>query len=69
MATTLLDQIGGDPRPAEHESRTAKELEEDRRASKSGARRHLGVRLLLTLVVLLPMLGTAVLIASSATSA
>jgi len=69
MATTLLDQVGGDPLPAEHESRTAKELEEDRRASRSGTRRHLGVRFLLTLVVLLPMLGTAVLIASSAASA
>lgn len=69
MATTLLDQIGGDPQPAEHESRTAQELEEDHRASKSVPRRHLGVRLLLTLVVLLPMLGTAVLIASSATAA
>jgi diguanylate cyclase (GGDEF)-like protein len=45
------------------------ELEEPKRDSRAPSRRHPGVRLLLTLVVLLPMLATGILILSSANSA
>ncbi len=45
------------------------ELEDAKRDSRATSRRHPGVRLLLTLVVLLPMLATGILILSSANSA
>ena len=45
------------------------DLDDPRPGTKSKAGRHLGVRLILTLVVLLPMLATAILIMSSANSA
>jgi len=69
MATTLLNQSDGGTRPTGSDSRPGAELDEEQRAPDAKARRHLGVRLLLTLVVLLPMLATGILIVSSAASA
>jgi diguanylate cyclase (GGDEF)-like protein len=69
MTTTLHNANGGNPRPAADTSTPAPELDESQRAAATPVRGRIGVRLLLTLVVLLPMLGTAVLIVSSATSA
>ncbi len=69
MATTLLNQSGGGTRPAPGESRSSTDLDEGQRGSRGRARRHPGVRFLLTSVVLLPMLATGILIVSSADSA
>ncbi len=69
MATTLITQRGGGPQSAETDASSTTELDGGQRATRAITGWHPGVRLLLTLVVLLPMLGTAVLIASSATSA
>jgi len=69
MATTLLNQSDGGTRPTGSDSRPGAELDGEQRAPESKSRRHLGVRLLLTLVVLLPMLATGILIVSSAASA
>jgi len=69
MATRLLNPHGGESQSAENDSRSGTELGQAGRVPRATARRHLGVRLLLTLVVLLPLLGTTILIVSSATSA
>src|SRR5579862_1317596 len=69
MTTTLPNPNGGGPRPAALVSTSAPEVDDPQRAPAPSVRGRMGVRLLLTLVVLLPMLGTAVLIASSADSA
>jgi diguanylate cyclase (GGDEF)-like protein len=69
MATTSANPLGGENQSAESDSRSDTELDEGQRASRATGRRHPGVRLLLTLVVLLPMLATGVLILSSANSA
>jgi diguanylate cyclase (GGDEF)-like protein len=69
MGSTQTNQRGGDPQPAQIDPRSATDLDEGQRASRPTARRHPGVRLLLTLVVLLPMLATGILILSSANSA
>jgi diguanylate cyclase (GGDEF)-like protein len=68
MATTPANQLGDGIQSADRASRSGEELDEVERAAKAG-RRHPGVRLLLTLVVLLPMVATGILILSSATSA
>ena len=69
METTRPTQRGGDTRSAENDSRSDADLDEPQRDSRAPSRRHPGVRLLLTLVVLLPMLATGILILSSANSA
>ncbi|HEY5026024.1 MAG TPA: diguanylate cyclase [Acidimicrobiales bacterium] len=69
MATTPAHQRGDDTTSAEHDSRSGAELEEGQSAARTTSRRHPGVRLLLTLLVLLPMLATGILILSSANSA
>ena len=69
MATTTANQLGDRRQSAEHVSRSGSELDTSERAPTAPTRRHLGVRLLLTLVVLLPMVATGILILSSATSA
>ena len=69
MANALRIQRGDRAQSADHDPRSGPELEGDGRASKTKTRRHLGVRFLLTLVVLLPMLATGILILSSANSA
>ena len=69
MTNLILNQRVGARRPAEDDSRPGTDLDEGQRGSKTGTRRHLGVRVLLTLVVLLPMLATVILIGSSAISA
>ncbi len=65
--TTLHDD--GRSRTVEPTSEPAPALDEGDRGSTAGAKWHPGLRMLLTLVVLVPMLSTGVLIASSATSA
>jgi diguanylate cyclase (GGDEF)-like protein len=67
MAPTPLNQHGGDAQSAGDDPGSATDLGSEQRESR--ARRHLGVRFLLTFVVLLPMLATGVLIVSSASSA
>jgi diguanylate cyclase (GGDEF)-like protein len=67
MEPTIPNQPGDDAQSAGDDPRSATELGPEQREPR--ARRYLGVRFLLTLVVLLPMLATAVLIVSSATSA
>ena len=69
MQAIRPSQRGDDSQSAEGDSKSNMELEEAKRASRATGRRHLGVRLVLTLVVLLPMLATGVLILSSANSA
>jgi diguanylate cyclase (GGDEF)-like protein len=69
MANALRTQRGGGALSAEDTSRSGVELDPTDRASKAKTRRHPGVRLVLTLVVLLPMLATGILILSSANSA
>jgi diguanylate cyclase (GGDEF)-like protein len=64
----MINQRGDGPEPPGTDTSSNSELDEGQRASRATTRWRPGVRLLLTLVVLLPMLGTAVLIVSSATS-
>ncbi len=69
MANALRNLRGDRARSAEVDPRSVTELAEAERAARTKTRRHLGVRFLLTLVVLLPMAATGVLILSSANSA
>ena len=69
MGSPQTNQRGGETQPAQNDPRSGPDLDEGQRAAKSTARRHPGVRLLLTLVVLLPMVATGILILSSANSA
>src|SRR5476651_856695 len=69
MANALRTQRGDRALSAEDTPRSGTELEADGRGGSTRTRRHLGVRFLLTLVVLLPMLATGILILSSANSA
>ena len=68
MVPTILNHGGGSG-PTARNARSGAELDEEQRAPGARSRRHPGVRLLLTLVVLLPMLATGILIVSSAVSA
>jgi diguanylate cyclase (GGDEF)-like protein len=69
MANALRNQRGDEAQSAEDDPRSGTELDGEERAARTKTRRHPGVRLLLTLVVLLPMLATGILILSSANSA
>jgi len=69
MATTTANPLSGAIQPADDASRSDTDLDADQRVSRTSTRRHPGVRLLLTLVVLLPMVATGILILSSANSA
>jgi hypothetical protein len=69
MIATLPQQSGSGHPPAAAESSSEPEVDQEGRAPKEASRWHPGVRLLLTLVVLLPMLSAGILITSSARSA
>jgi diguanylate cyclase (GGDEF)-like protein len=69
MVTQTLSPSGGDARSAGDPSKSGPDLDTDERGTGSRARRHPGVRFLLLLVVLLPLLATGILITSSANSA
>ena len=69
MTTKVPQQNGSDHSPAAAESSSEPEVDQEGRAPRPGSRWHPGVRLLLTLVVLLPMLAAGTLITSSAMSA
>jgi diguanylate cyclase (GGDEF)-like protein len=69
MKSAIFSHFGGHSRPAGDDSRSGADLGGEEHAPRRGARRHPGVRILLTSVVLLPMLAIGILIISSATSA
>jgi diguanylate cyclase (GGDEF)-like protein len=69
MAPRPLNQLGGAAQAAGGDASSGVDLDEYQRGPKTPTMRHPGVRLLLTLVVLLPMLATGIIIAASATSA
>jgi len=69
MIATLSEQNGSDHPPAVAESSSEQEVDKEGRARRESSRWRPGVRLLLTLVVLLPMLSVGILITSSAISA
>ena len=69
MANAFRNQRGDGAQSAEYDPRSGTELDGEERVARTKTRRHPGVRLVLTLVVLLPMLATGILILSSANSA
>jgi diguanylate cyclase (GGDEF)-like protein len=69
MIATPAPPSGSDYPPAEVESSSEPEVDQGGRVPKEASRWRPGVRLLLTLVVLLPMLSAGILITSSASSA